>query len=331
MGLSEGYLARASGAGSTTYFDREISVTDLFAAVRVARQALDAGRSVTAEICSRLRVYRAEFSGRMLVTGYYEPVIAASRQRTERFKYPLYRVPPDLIELDLGQVCADCPPRKVFGRVKDYRFVPYYTRAQIDAGALASKDCELVWLDDPIEVFFLHVQGSATLRFEDGTEMQVSYAGSNDRPYTSVGRLLVDQGKIERERATLQGLKTYLREHPDEQATIMAANERYVFFRTVAAGPIGSAGVALTAGRSIAADRAVYPRGALTFLRIFKNAPAAGPHRQTAFSRFMLIQDSGVAIQGPGRIDVFWGSGDDGEIVAGDMRNAGEIFLVLPY
>jgi len=308
-----------------------VGVTDLFAVVHATAQTLAAGHDLAAEICLRFKVYRAAFPGRMLVTGYYEPEIAASRQRTERFKYPLYRVPDDLIEVNLRDVCADCPARTVVGRIKDYKLVPYYTRAQIDAGVLARKDYELVWLDDPIEVFFLHIQGSATLRLEDGSEMQVSYAGSNDRPYTSIGRLLVEQGKIDREHATLGGLKAYLRQHPQEQAAIMAANERYIFFRTVAAGPVGSAGVVLTAGRSIAADRTVYPPGALTFLRIFDGPQADGAAPKVAYSRFTLIQDTGSAIQGPGRLDVFWGTGTEGERVAGGMRNPGELYLILPY
>jgi membrane-bound lytic murein transglycosylase A len=327
----EEYLARVRSESTVTAFDRTITPTDLFAVVHATGAALEAGRDVAAEICRRFRVYRAELTDRMLVTGYYEPEIAASRERTERFRYPLYRVPSDLIEVDLQKLCSDCPPRRLSGRVKDYRLVPYYTRAQIDAGALAGKDQELVWLDDPIEVFFLHIQGSGTLRFEDGTEMQVGYAGSNDRPYTSIGRMLVDQGRIDRERATLQGLKNYLRDHPREQAAIMAANERYIFFRTVAAGPIGSTGVPLTAGRSIAADRTVYPAGALTFMRIFDRNPPADTPPSAAFSRFMVIQDTGIAIQGPGRIDVFWGTGSEGELIAGGMRNPGEIYLILPY
>lgn len=327
---SEEHLARASAERPLTVLDRSVSVTGLFAVVRAARAALAEGRDVATDLCARFGVYRADPAGRMLVTGYYEPEIAASREPTERFKYPLYRVPNDLIEVDLEKICPDCPAGKRYGRIKDYKLVPYYTRAEIDAGRLANKDYELVWLDDPVEVFFLHVQGSATLRLEDGTEMQVSYAGSNDRPYTSIGRMLVEQGKIELAHATLQGLKAYLRDHPQEQAAIFAANERYIFFRTVAAGPVGSAGVVLTPGRSIAADRSVYPPGALTFMRIFdRDSPAAAVPSPT-FSRFMLIQDTGIAIQGPGRIDVFWGSGTEGETVAGGMRDPGEIYLILP-
>lgn len=329
LAQSEAYLVAVPGQRSLKAVDRSVTVTDLFAVVHAAGETLAAGGDVATEICRRFRVYRAEFPERMLVTGYYEPEIAASRHQTERFRYPLYRVPDDLIEVDLAGICAECPARKAYGRVRDYKLVPYHTRAQIDSGVLAGKGYELVWLDDPIEVFFLHIQGSATLRLQDGTEMQVSYAGSNDHAYTSIGRQLVDDGKIEREAATLQGLKSYLRSHPDEQAAIMAANERYIFFRTVAAGPVGSIGATLTPGRSIAADKHVYPPGALTFLRIYDRTQV-GDRPKVAFTRFVLVQDAGIAIQGPGRIDVFWGSGAEGELVAGGMRNPGEIYLILP-
>lgn len=327
LARSEGYLARHPGEHEVTVIDRKISVADLLSVVHVAQEALVAGRPLATEVCTRLRLYRVELPGRLLVTGYYEPEIAASRVRTERFRFPLYRVPPDLVAVDLGAYCDECAGRSAYGRVRDHELVPYYSRAEIDAGALQGKDAELVWLDDPIEAFFLHIQGSATLRFDDSTQMQVSYAGSNDRPYTSIGRLLVAQGKMSRATASLQGLKDYLRSHPEEQAAIMAANERYIFFQTVAAGPVGSIGVPLTAGRSIAADRRVYPPGALTFLRIHERE---GGERPPAFARFVLIQDAGIAIQGPDRLDAYWGTGGEGERVAGDMRNPGEFFLILP-
>src|SRR5262249_45446174 len=160
---------------------------------------------------------------------------------------------------------ATCSGRVAQGRIRDGRLVPYYSRAEIDAGALAGRGYEIAWLDDPVEAFFLHVQGSALLRFDDGVHMQISYSSSNGRPYTSIGRLLIEQGKMAREAVTLATLKQYLRTHADEQPILMAANERYIFFRTVVAGPIGSIGVPLTAGRSVAADPTVYPAGVLAF------------------------------------------------------------------
>jgi membrane-bound lytic murein transglycosylase A len=266
----------------------------------------------------------------MLVTGYYQPELTASRRRTERFRYPLYRTPDDLVDVDLSQFCPDCRSRVGQGRVENGKVVPYYSRAEIEAGALVDRGYEIAWLDDPVEVYFLHVQGSAVLRFDDGVHMQVSYGGSNGRPYTSIGSVLIAQGKMSRGAVSLKTLKDYLRGHPEEQAALTAANQRHIFFRTVAVGPIGSLGITLTAGRSIAADASVYPAGALMFLRVAPRATAASAAEKPVFSRFAVIQDAGSAISGASRADVFWGSGPTAEAIAGDLRNPGEMYLVLP-
>ncbi len=171
------------------------------------------------------------------------------------------------------------------------------------------------------------MQGSALLRFDDGVHLQVSYSSANGRPYTSIGRVLAEQGKLPRDAVSLQALKDYLRAHPDEQAGLMGANQRYIFFRTVVAGPIGSLGVPLTAGRSLAADASVYPPGVLAFLRI---RPRAASSDQHTVSRFAVIQDAGAAITGANRIDVFWGTGATAESMAGDLHNPGELYLLLP-
>jgi membrane-bound lytic murein transglycosylase A len=266
----------------------------------------------------------------LLVTGYYEPELAASRNRTERFRYPLYRTPDDLVDVDLGQFCAECGGRVAKGRVQNGKLVPYYSRAAIDAGALEGRGYEIAWLDDPVEAFFLHVQGSALLRFQDGVYMQISYSSSNGLPYTSLGSVLITQGKVSRDTVSLQVIKDYLRAHPDEQRQLLAVNQRYIFFRAVAAGPMGSLGVPLTDGRSLAADPKQYPPGALVFLRIgSRDQPSAISHRPVS-SRLALIQDAGVAISGPDRVDVFWGTGANAEAIAGDMHNPGELYLVLP-
>ncbi len=308
--------------------DRTLAALDrrVTAAQLITTLQLLSGVTDSSEVCARVGVYRAELPDGLLVTGYYQPELAASRRRTERFRYPLYRTPDDLVDVDLAQLCPACGSRVAQGRVKDGKLVPYYSRAEIDAGALAGRGYEIAWLDDPVEAFFLHIQGSALLRFDDGVHMQVSYSSANGRPYTSIGRVLVEQGKVPADAASLQTLKDYLHAHPSEQAAVMGANQRYIFFRAVVAGPIGSIGVPLTAGRSIAADPIVYPPGALTFLRI---QPRANAH-QPAVSRYALIQDSGAAISGPNRIDVFWGTGPTAEAIAGDMRNPGELYLVLP-
>jgi membrane-bound lytic murein transglycosylase A len=286
--------------------------------------------TLTAQACDHFHLYRAELPQGLLVTGYYQPELTARRARTDRFRYPLYRTPNDLVEVDLTQFCPTCGGRVIQGRVKDGQLVPYYSRAEIDSGALAGREYEIAWLDDPIEAFFLHVQGSALLHFDGGVQMQISYAGSNGRPYTSLGRVLVEQGKMQRDAVSLQTLKDYLRAHPAEQVQLMETNQRYIFFRPVITGAIGSIGVPLTAGRSVAADASVYPRGGLAFLRVRPRDVPPGSNPDPTLSRMVLIQDAGTAITGTGRLDVFFGAGGSAEAIAGDLRNPGDLYLLLP-
>jgi membrane-bound lytic murein transglycosylase A len=324
------YLEKVPADRSFAALDHHVAARDLLGMLTgLAGKARNAGEWSEA-VCERSRVYRVALPEGLLVTGYYEPEVAASRTRKERFRYPLYRTPDDLVDVDLGQFCAECGQRVAKGRVQNGKLVPYYSRAEIDAGALAGRGYEIAWLDDPVEAFFLHVQGSALLRFEDGVRMQVSYSSSNGLPYTSLGSVLIAQGKVPRDMISLQVLKNYLRAHPDEQDQLMAVNQRYIFFRAVAAGPVGSLGVPLTAGRSLAADPKQYPPGALLFIRIAPRDKPSAVSDQAAVSRFALNQDAGVAISGPGHVDVFWGTGATAEAIAGEMHNSGELYLVLP-
>ncbi len=324
------YLSRLPADRPLTALGRPVAAGDLRAMLDGIVTATVVGGRASDYVCDRLRVVRRPPPPSLLVTGYYQPELRASRTRSNRFQYPLYQTPTDLVDVDLGTFCPACAGRTTHGRVKNGRLVPYYSRAEIDAGALAGHEYELAWLDDPVESFFLHVQGSARLRFDDGVGMDVSYSSSNGRPYTSIGRVLVDQGKVPREAVSLQVLKDYLRAHPDEQAALLARNERYVFFRPVPVGPVGSLGVPLTAGRSVAADAGVYPAAGLAFLRIDRRESAAAEGEGAALARFVLIQDAGVAINGANRVDVFFGTGPTAEAVAGEMRNPGELYLILP-
>ena len=316
------YLSNLPPDRTFPLLDRQVTAGELATMMR------DVGDG--AQVCDRFRLYRAELPRGLLVTGYYQPELPARRTRSARFRYPLYRIPDNLVDVDLTQFCPACGGRVIQGRVKDGQLVPYYSRAEIDAGALADRGYEVAWLDDPVEAFFLHVQGSALLHFDDGVQMQISYAGSNGRPYTSLGRVLVEQGKMERAAVSLQSLKDYLRAHPAEQEQLMESNQRYIFFRPVITGPIGSIGVPLTAGRSIAADASIYPRGGLVFLRILPGDVPQGAPAAPILSRVVLIQDAGTAITGPGRIDVFFGSGATAASIAGTLRNPGELYMVLP-
>ena len=315
------YYRRQPEDRSFVLLDRSVTVREL----RTVLESLVAEpirSDNAAALCDRFTLVHVAPTQPLLVTGYYEPELPARRRRTERFRYPLYELPDNLVTVDLGSFCPSCPTRRAAGRVRDGELVPYYSRAEIDAGVLGDHASVIAWLDDPVEVFFIHVQGSALLRFDDGVHMHVSYNGSNGRPYTSIGRVLVETGKLNAADVSLAAIKAYLRSHPDERDALLQRNERYVFFRTVPIGPVGSLGQPLTTGRSLAADSRVYPPGALVFIT---TNSASG-----ATSRLALLQDSGIAISGDNRLDLFQGSGDSAAAIAGDMRADGELYFVLP-
>jgi membrane-bound lytic murein transglycosylase A len=272
-------------------------------------------------------VYRVTAS--ILFTGYYEPVLNGSLVRTARYHYPLYRRPDDLVEVNVSASSSEGAGEKRYGRMVNGKLLPYFSRAEIDGqGALAGKQYELVWVADPVARFFLHIQGSGQIQLPDGKRVRVGYAGTNGKPYQSIGKLLLDQGKLHPGETSALAIRRYLQAHPDEQDAIFFHNQRYVFFQFASDGPRGSLGVPLTAGRSLATDPKIYPPGALGF--IHSRRPVVGQHEQVAwqeFSRFVLLQDSGAAISGWGRADLFWGSG--AEIEAGYMAQEGELYLLV--
>jgi len=281
-------------------------------------------------------VYRASGSapsGRVLFTGYYEPVLKGSLAKTDVYRYPIYRKPDDAVVVHLGKFREKYRNERLIGRLENGELVPYYSREEIDgAGALENRGLEIAWFADPVDLFFLHIQGSGMICLDGGSCFQVSYAQSNGRAYRSIGKLLIDSGRVTREELSMQGIKRILRERPEEVQGILNHNESYVFFRTVGEGPVGSIGVPLTGGRSIATDPAFFPRGALAFVKTRKPeiAPDGEIRSWIPFSRFVLNQDAGGAITGPGRADLFCGRGREAEIAAGHLREEGELyFLVL--
>ena len=268
-----------------------------------------------------------------LFTGYYEPVLAARRRPEAGFVYPLYRRPRDLLEIRLGEFDPAWVDVTIWGRVADGKLAPYYTRRQIDGdGALTGRGLELAWLDDPVARYFLQVQGSGVLRWKDGSLAHVGFAGSNGKPYTSIGRVLADEGALGPERATSPLIQAYLRAHPERRNDLLFRNERYVFFAEAADGPVGRLGVKLTDGRSIAVDPAFYPLGWLAYVET--TAPVVDPSGKATgtrpLRRLTLMQDSGAAITGPGRADVFFGTGEPSGLEAGSMSERGELYLLTP-
>jgi membrane-bound lytic murein transglycosylase A len=269
--------------------------------------------------------------GEMLVTGYYEPVIDAAERESAEYPVPVYGLPDDLIEVPLEAFDPRQRGERLFGRLEGRRLVPYWPRAEIDAGRLAGRGLELAWARDPVDVFFMEVQGSGTLRFADGREQRVGYAGANGRPYRSIGRLLIDEGHVAREGMSMQAIRAWLAAHPGERRRVLQHNEAVVFFRPLAGPPEGHLGRPLTPGRSIATDRRLFPPAALAFLETEQPVRTAeGGVRWQRLARFVLNQDTGGAIRGPGRVDVFWGRGESAAFAAGMMRQPGRLYFLVP-
>jgi membrane-bound lytic murein transglycosylase A len=269
----------------------------------------------------------------VLFTGYYQPVLAGSRARTEKFRYPVYGRPVDLIA---AEVVTGGPPLKldrVLGRADGEQFLPYYTRSEIDeAGRLRGRGLEIAWVADPVELFFLHIQGSGIIRLAEGGELSVGYAAQNGWPYRSIGRLLIDDGKIAREAMSMQRLRRYLNEHPTERSKIFGYNPSYVFFRVNPdSAALGSLEVPVTAGRSIATDARLFPKGALALIET--ELPAIDAAGQLTgwrpIMRFVLNQDTGGAIRGLQRADIYFGAGGEAEGLAGYMNRQGRIFFLV--
>ena len=263
-----------------------------------------------------------------LITGYYEPLLRGSRERSDEFRYPLYGVPEDLLVVDLGAVYPQLNGLRLRGRLEGNRVVPYHDRARLDDEPALLQGGEILWVDDPVDVFFLHVQGSGLVELADGSFTGVGYAQQNGHPYQSIGRVLIDMGELEADTVTLFTIKDWLRANPERVNEILGRNPSYIFFElrdAEADGPVGSLNVALTPRRSIAVDRNVIPLGAPVWLQT-----TLPDERQSPFDRLMLAQDTGGAIRGNVRADVFWGRGDEAERLAGLMKQRGRLFVLLP-
>ena len=258
-----------------------------------------------------------------LFTGYYEPELAGARTRGGEFQTPLLKRPPDLVMAELGDFKPDLRGERIAGRVVNGRLRPYEKRAEIEAGALDSMNLAFLWVGDPVAAFFLQIQGSGRVDLPGGGMVRVGYDGQNGWPYVAIGRVMAERGLLDKDAATMQGIRAWLAAHPAETKGILDSNPSYVFFRELRGdGPIGSEGVTLTPGRSLAVDRTFLPLGAPVWL----DAADGGERVQ----RLLVAQDTGGAIRGPVRGDVFWGHGAEAERRAGTMRARGGYFLLLP-
>jgi membrane-bound lytic murein transglycosylase A len=250
--------------------------------------------------------------GAMLVTGYHEITIDAALERSAEYRVPILGPP------------ADGPERSP-------QKASHPTRAEIQAGRLNGRAGVLAWARSPIDVFFMEVEGSGTLRLADGRDLKVGYAGTNGRPYRSVARLLIDEGHIDRDAMSMRALREWLTANPDQLDRVLNHNPSYVFFGRRPGPPLGSLGVPLTPGRSIATDPKIFPPASLAFLLTERPRQGAeGEIEWAPVSRFVLSQDVGGAIRGPNRVDVFWGHGPDADLAASEMKQDGELYLLVP-
>ena len=261
-----------------------------------------------------------------LFTGYFEPNLRGSLKQSDKFNVPLYQRPDDLVLVTLGDWRANLRGERIAGRIIDGRLKPYYSRADIEAGAIKAKARPLAWVDDPVDAFFLHIQGSGRIVLPDGAVVRAGYDGHNGHAYRAIGRYLIEAGEIAREAVSLQSIRAWLKANPKRTNAMMNRNPSYIFFRRIyGAGPIGAQGVPLTPGRSLAVDHNILPLGAPVWVSIDYPDESGQPLR-----RMMVAQDTGGAIKGAVRGDVFWGHGALAGALAGPMKATGRLYLLLP-
>jgi membrane-bound lytic murein transglycosylase A len=262
-----------------------------------------------------------------LVTGYYIPDLNGSRQRSDRYRYPLYAVPDDLLVIDLRSVYPDLANYRLRGRLVGRKVVPYYSRAELDNDPAPLAGKELFWIDDPVELFFMQIQGSGRVLLDDGSAVMVHFADQNGYPFRSIGKLLLDRGEMTREQMSMQNIKIWAQQHPNETTALLNENASYVFFETLPGSPAtapGALGIPLLAERSIAVDTRTIPLGAPVFLSTTR------PSSKEPLQRLVVAHDTGGAIRGAVRADFFWGQGEAAGALAGRMKQKGKMWVLLP-
>jgi membrane-bound lytic murein transglycosylase A len=320
----------SASAERTTWFGREaVPVRRVVRTLERMRELLAAGldsAALNARIREEFRVFRStgRGAGEVLFTGYYLPELRGSLAPDPSYPVPLHRVPEDLVVArarDFPQLEAD-----LIGRVQGDRLVPYPSRAEIGAGALGNRSLELLWVDSPIDAFFLEIQGSGVVRLADGSSKVVTYAGKNGQAYFAVGKALVERGVVKPEQLSMQAIRAWLEANPAERDAVLNRNPSYVFFR-LADAAMGALDLPVTAGRTIAADSKVFPKGALAFIDASRPDPAT--KGDVPLRRFVVDQDSGGAIRSAARVDVFWGAGAEAAAIAGRMKHTGRLYYLL--
>jgi len=332
--MSLSYLRKLPRDRAFVFGTDSYTAAHLSRSLEVFQEFIQTGHSVDriSEMVKKdFLVYRAAgVSEKVLFTGYYEPVLKGSLTETPLYRYPLYSRPDDLVTVDLSAFSAKYAGETITGRYTGQTLVPYYDRKSIETREFF-KGQALAWVGDPVDLFFLHIQGSGKILLDQGKTLNVHYHATNGHPYRSIGKVLIDQGKIPKSEISMQAIRAYLKSHPEEQESILSANPSYVFFKTEADGPLGNLNVPLTPGRSIAVDKKIFPPAALMYIQTQKPVMTESGQLGAweAFGRFALNQDTGGAITGPGRADVFWGNGPYAELAAGHLQHRGEMYFLI--
>ena len=339
IGQSLSYLGKLPPERGFRFGSSEVTATDMIRGLTTFRKFIASGPSSSALnrfVRNHFEVYRAAGSaetGEVLFTGYYEPLLEGRVSPDALYRYPIYGRPRDLAVLDLTPFGKQFEGVKLTGRYTQPDFVPYYDRRTIETSpVLADKAPVLAWVKDPVDLFFLHIQGSGQIQISSQETLHVHYAAANGRPYRSIGRLLIDTGKVPKEEMSMQAIRAYLAAHPNQLDAVLHHNPSYVFFQREPNGPLGAINVVLTPGRSLAVDRGLFPLAGLCFARL--PIPLTDGNGRIIewqpVSRFVLPQDTGGAIKGAGRADLFWGSGDYAALAAGHMQHPGELYFLAP-
>jgi membrane-bound lytic murein transglycosylase A len=264
-----------------------------------------------------------------LFTGYYSPLLEGSLTRSEKYAIPLYGMPNDLVTIKLGLFDPDFGNRRLIGRVQNHEILPYFTRAEIDQGAIKNTAPVIVWVTNPLERLFLEIEGSGIIRLDNGKRLYVGYAGQNGARYTSIAKTLINKGLMTADSASMQAIRRYFLAHPNEMDPLLHENQSFVFFKTLEKPEAyGSQGVALTAEYSMAVDRNWIPMG--TPLWLETSYPDPDSHLSIPMRRLMIAQDTGGAIRGVVRGDFYWGTGKKAEFMAGHMKNKGQYWMLVP-
>lgn len=328
------YYLRLTSSDTFRYGPLIYTPKEMVASMKLFRKEFQTAESpliLSARIAERFHFFESVRKGGAkanLFTGYYEPEFPASRRRRGKLRTPLYAYPRDMVKIRLEPFGKKLPSVTLTGRVKKGELVPYFTRREIQGKNALARRARVIAYMDQIDLFFLQIQGSGTLRFRNGRKLKVGYASGNGHTYESIGALMVKWNFLDLDNVSLQTIRAFLAANPKRVREILYSNPSYVFFQVQQDGPLGNIRVPLTAGRSIAADWELIPKGGLAHISTASTVPFDAKET-VPLRRFMVVQDTGGAIKGQGRVDLFWGNGKKAEWRAGHQKSAGRVFYLV--